>query len=141
MFKKNLRIAFRNFNKNKASAVINIIGLAVGISASLIIFLIVRYDFSFDHWQPENKQIYRVYTQIGIEGVNNGINLLAPQAIRQKVTGVSQVAHICDAGIFNYAKIKDGGSETVVSKWDDLVLWIRTFKAARANPVESLKNE
>lgn len=121
MFKKNLRIAFRNFNKNKASAVINIIGLAVGISASLIIFLIVRYDFSFDHWQPENKQIYRVYTQIGIEGVNNGINLLAPQAIRQKVTGVSQVAHICDAGIFNFAKIKDGASEEVVSKWDDLV--------------------
>src|SRR5690348_9987987 len=104
MLKKNLLIALRSFKKSKSTTAINILGLAVGISASLVIFLIVRYDFSFDKWEPSPEQIYRVYTQTGTEGTNNGINMLAPEAIEQNVTGISHLAHICEADFLNYAE-------------------------------------
>jgi hypothetical protein len=40
--------AIRNIRRNKLYSLINITGLAIGISAALVIFLIVRYEFSFD---------------------------------------------------------------------------------------------
>lgn len=48
MFKTYLTIAYRNFIRNKIFSLINVLGLSIGISASLVIFLIVHYDFSFD---------------------------------------------------------------------------------------------
>ncbi|SEA60456.1 duplicated orphan permease [Arachidicoccus rhizosphaerae] len=117
LFKRNLLIAFRNFKKSKATTAIHILGLAVGISASLVIFLIVRYDFSFDKWEPEADQIYRLYTQTGTEGTNAGVNLLAPDAIRQNVTGISHVAQVCAADFLNYAKVQTKADWKTVSDW------------------------
>ena len=121
MLKKNLLIALRSFKKSKSTTAINILGLAVGISASLVIFLIVRYDFSFDKWEPSPEQIYRVYTQTGTEGTSNGINLLGPAAIEQNVTGISYLAHICKGDFLNYAVIKGAKGGRTLSHWGDLV--------------------
>ena len=49
MLKTYLTIAYRNFIRNKVFSLINVLGLSIGISASLVIFLIVHYDFSFDN--------------------------------------------------------------------------------------------
>lgn len=56
------KIAFRNIWRNKTFSVINVFGLAIGISASLVIFLIVQYDFSFDKFEKGHDRIYRVVT-------------------------------------------------------------------------------
>jgi len=117
LFKRNLLIALRNFKKSKATMAIHILGLAVGISASLVIFLIVRYDFSFDKWEPDAGQIYRVYTQTGTEGTNGGVNLLAPDAIKQKVTGIAHVAQVCDADFLNYAQVKSSSEAKTIAAW------------------------
>src|SRR6202034_1938739 len=45
---------------NKIFSFINIVGLSIGISASLVIFLLVQYDFSFDKFEKESARIYRV---------------------------------------------------------------------------------
>src|ERR1700744_2749828 len=60
MFKNYFRVAMRNFWRNKAFSAINILGLAIGISASLIIFLLVYYDFTFDKFEKDGDRIYRV---------------------------------------------------------------------------------
>ena len=51
MFKNYFLIAVRNFWRNKIFSVINIAGLAIGISAALVIYLIVHYEFSFEKFQ------------------------------------------------------------------------------------------
>jgi hypothetical protein len=48
MLGNDIKIALRNLRKNKAFAVINIASLAIGICASLVIFLIVNQEFCFD---------------------------------------------------------------------------------------------
>jgi predicted permease len=60
MLKNYFRVAFRNFWRNKAFSAINILGLAIGISASLIIVLLVYYDFTFDKFEKDGARIYRI---------------------------------------------------------------------------------
>lgn len=81
MFFSYLKIALRSLRKNKFSSILNVLGLSVGISAALVIFIIVRYDYSFDKWEPDSSQIYRVYTKYG-KYFFRGINLQAPNAIK-----------------------------------------------------------
>ena len=97
MFIKNLQFAFRNFKKNKATTAINILGLAVGISASIVIFLIVRYDYSFDKWEPNQKNIYRVVTKLGGFGMNAGVSITSPKTIREKVPGLKTMAQFIES--------------------------------------------
>jgi putative ABC transport system permease protein len=63
MIKNYFKIAWRNLARNKAHATINISGLAVGIAASLILFIVVTYELSYDKSQPNYKRIYHVATE------------------------------------------------------------------------------
>lgn len=74
---------FRNLSGKKLFSAINIFGLAIGISASLVIFLIVQYDFSFDKFEKGGDRIYRVVT-------NHGAKIPFPlrNALRNEATGL-----------------------------------------------------
>jgi len=60
MFKNYLKIAWRTGRRQKIYSVINVIGLAVGLSASLILFFYVRDDLTYDRFHEHFKSIYRV---------------------------------------------------------------------------------
>src|SRR5687768_1627237 len=60
MFRNYLKIAWRNIIRNKVSSAVNIFGLALGICACVIIYLIVSYELSFDTFHPGKERIYRV---------------------------------------------------------------------------------
>jgi putative ABC transport system permease protein len=62
MFKNYFKTAIRNLTKNKIFSLINISGLSIGISAALVIYLIVSYDFSFDKFEKDRERIYRITT-------------------------------------------------------------------------------
>ncbi len=60
MIKNYFKIAFRGFWRHKLFTLINIIGLSIGISAALVIYLIVHFDFTFDKFHRDGDRIYRV---------------------------------------------------------------------------------
>jgi putative ABC transport system permease protein len=60
MFKNYLLVAFRNLKKNKAFSFINILGLAIGMAACLLIIQYVTYELSFDNFQANKARIFRV---------------------------------------------------------------------------------
>ncbi|MEP6467881.1 MAG: ABC transporter permease [Parafilimonas sp.] len=62
MFKNYFKIASRTLTKNKAYAAINISGLAVGMAACILLFIVVNYELSYDKFQPNFKNIYHVVT-------------------------------------------------------------------------------
>lgn len=62
MFLNYFKIALRNISRHKGYAAINITGLAIGIAASLLLFLVIRYELSYDRFQPSYAQIYQVVT-------------------------------------------------------------------------------
>jgi putative ABC transport system permease protein len=74
-----IRIAWRNVTKHKTYAAINIGGLAVGIAACIILFTVVKYELSFDTFQPNYKRIYHVAREIHkSDGVSYGEGLPYP---------------------------------------------------------------
>lgn len=62
MFKNYFKIAWRNLVKNKAFSFINIIGLAVGMTSCLLIFLYVSFEISYDNFHTKADRIFRVVT-------------------------------------------------------------------------------
>ena len=51
MLKNYFKTTLRNFQRNTVFSSINVLGLSIGISAALVIFLIVSYEFSFDRFE------------------------------------------------------------------------------------------
>ena len=95
MFKNYFTVAFRNFWRNKIFSLINIIGLAIGISASLVIYLLVHYDFTFDKFEKNGDRIYRVVSDFTFGGEsfkNSGVPSPMPGAVKNEVTGLEIVA-------------------------------------------------
>jgi len=60
MFKNYLKIGWRNLVKNKAFSTINILGLTIGITVCLLIFLFILNEFSVDNFHKDGDRIYRV---------------------------------------------------------------------------------
>lgn len=55
-----LKAVFRNLFKNSTFSVINILGLAIGMAAFILIIGYISFEFSFDTMHVETKNIYRV---------------------------------------------------------------------------------
>lgn len=60
MFKNYLTIAWRNILRQKGYAGINIIGLAIGIAACLLILQYVSFELSYEDFHEKRDRIYRV---------------------------------------------------------------------------------
>ena len=60
MIKNYLKVSMRNLLKHKGYAFINILGLAVGIAASVLIFLYVTNEMSYDKFHEKADRAYRI---------------------------------------------------------------------------------
>ncbi|WP_183559311.1 ABC transporter permease [Mucilaginibacter sp. SP1R1] len=79
MLKNYFKIAWRNIIRHKGYSIINIAGLTLGISACLLIFIIIQYELSFDTYHPNFKHIYHIVTeQIHEDGVHYSPGIPAP---------------------------------------------------------------
>ena len=60
MFRNYLLIALRNFKRQKLFSLLNIFGLALGLSSAILIFLYVSDELSYDVMHPDYKNTYRI---------------------------------------------------------------------------------
>lgn len=71
MIKNSLKTAWQNLRSHKSYVAINTIGLAAGIAACLLIFLLIQYETSFDNFHENKERIYRV---VAATKTRNGMN-------------------------------------------------------------------
>ncbi|MEM6841776.1 MAG: ABC transporter permease [Bacteroidota bacterium] len=64
MFRNYFKVATRNLVKHKFYAIINVLGLAIGMTCCLLIFLYVDHELSYDSFHSKADRIYRVVTDI-----------------------------------------------------------------------------
>jgi ABC-type antimicrobial peptide transport system permease subunit len=62
MIKNFISIAVRNLLRHKSYSFINIVGLTLGITCALFIFLIVRFELSYDRYHAKADRIFRINT-------------------------------------------------------------------------------
>ncbi|MEA1014018.1 ABC transporter permease [Sphingosinicella sp. LY1275] len=60
MWRNYLTVGVRALAKSRTYAFINILGLAIGMAACLMILLYVRYEMSYDKWIPDSDRIYQI---------------------------------------------------------------------------------
>jgi len=63
MLRNYIKTAFRNLGRRKNYTIINIAGLAAGIAICLVLFIVIRYEMSFDDYHGKKDRIYRVLTE------------------------------------------------------------------------------
>jgi len=102
MWKNYLISTLRNLRKYKGHSLINILGLAVGMAASLLIFLYVQHELSFDMFHEKAGRIQRVLLLDKSMGVSNtyaGITFVAmgPE-IPKEVPEVEASVRLMDRG-------------------------------------------
>ncbi len=95
MFKNHLKIAFRSIWKQKFFSLIKISSLAIGLSASFVIGLMVYYDMTFDKFHVDSDKIYRVTTEFTTpEGkfYNPGVTVPLANSLKEGTPGLDVVA-------------------------------------------------
>ncbi len=60
MWRNYLIVGFRALVRSRTYAAINILGLAIGLAACLLLLLYVRYETSYDAWLPDAERVYQV---------------------------------------------------------------------------------
>ena len=103
MIKNYFKIAWRNLWKNKVYSSINIAGLAIGISACIIILLFVSYERSFDNFHTKN--IYRLNEVQKFEG------MVAAQKVALTMFPMAPTLKEEFPEIKNYTRINASGNE------------------------------
>lgn len=122
MFKNFLTIAWRSLLRNKLHSFINITGLAIGVSACMVIYLIVDFELSFNKKHEGYDRIYRVHSSF--QGVFSGLNRGAPTAtgptIKDEFKGVEAVTsfHIFSSKV----EIPSGGEKRNLEVQEKIIL-------------------
>ncbi len=110
MFKNYINTVLRGIWKYKVYSAINILGLAIGLTASLLILMYVRYELSFDRHHVNHERIHRISLHGSLAGSEVNANVTPyPMA----ATAKNEFTQVEDA-----VRVRRFFNETLVSKGD-----------------------
>jgi hypothetical protein len=103
MIKNYFRTAFRNLLRLGNYTIINITGLAAGIAICLVIFIVIRYEMSFDNYHERKNRIYRVLTEYHHADspdifYGKGVPTPLPAALKANFSQAEKVATVYSEG-------------------------------------------
>lgn len=88
----NIKSAWRSIRAARYYSLLHIIGLGVAIATAVFIFIWVKYERSFDQFNPHVSQIYRVNNAYTTSDGNNTIWISSPAPLRKIALQNKQVA-------------------------------------------------
>ncbi len=102
MFGNYLKVIFRNFARHKTFSLINILGLAIGLTSCVLIALYIQQQLSFDAFQAKGDRIARVIMEYGFEGSDesskgNYTSVRVPMVMKQHFPEVEDAVIMTDA--------------------------------------------
>src|SRR5438105_6447841 len=151
MIKNYFKTAFRNLVRRKNYTIINIAGLAAGIAICLVIFIVIRYEMSFDTYHQKKDRIYRVLTEYHHADApdifyGKGVPVPLPAALKTNFPQAERVATVYSEGNDQIQVLDDNGQSVKKFKEQSGVFFtepslfdIFDFKWMAGNP-SSLKN-
>jgi putative ABC transport system permease protein len=97
MLKNYIKIAWRNIINNKVYSSLNILGLSAGMAVALLIALWVNYQYSFDKFVPNYKQLYEVRRNFNSNGdtLNFNTTSLKLAGVLRTIPEIEDVV-VCD---------------------------------------------
>ncbi|KYP14487.1 ABC transporter permease [Flavihumibacter sp. CACIAM 22H1] len=124
MIQNYLIIAIRNIWKRKVFNAINVVGLAIGISAALVIYLLVQYDAKFEQFHPDKDRLYRMVSHISftdLEIDNSGVPFPTATAVRNDLPQVELATQFLLANEQSIRIPVAGSDPITIKKQKDIV--------------------
>jgi putative ABC transport system permease protein len=98
MIKNYFKIAIRNLVKHKLYTAINLFGLSLGLGVSILLFLFIQNEFSFEDFHHNGDHIGRVLweeeVQPGEVSISASGPMAAPNAIKASFEEVAGTTHL-----------------------------------------------
>lgn len=158
MIKNYFLTAIRNFWKHRVFSIINMAGLAIGISAALVIYLLVSYEFSFDKFHSDSDRIYRVVSKLNFPDMvirNGGVCTPLSAAVKKEVTGIesgaafhfynNDIKVVPDAATSSNPAVFKNQGEIILAEEDYFKLfsyqWLQGSAAALREPFKVILTE
>lgn len=141
MIKNYLKIAWRNLWKHKVFSAINILGLTIGITVCMMIFLFILNEFSVDNFHQKGKNIYRVMR--GYDALKAKVPLVSPPyatALQNDFPSeIKQVVRVMvSENLISFGN--KAFSEKKVYKADSGFFTLFSFPLLKGNPATALQN-
>lgn len=137
MLKNYLTITFRNFLRNRNYTLINLLGLSIGVTSCIIIFLLITYELNFDRFHHNYERIYRVVLDSkSSSGINHGTATPHPfiKAFRNDFSDIALATQL------NYQEemlVRNGDEKQIVNRVifaDSLFFEVFDFEVLSGNP-------
>jgi putative ABC transport system permease protein len=143
MFKIYLLVAIRNLLNQRVSSFVNILGLAIGMTAFILIIQYVRYELSYDDFHAKGERIFRVQQDRYNKGVVTtqwaaGASAVG-QALHENFPEVENFTRFqIWRGVFSLGEKKF--REEKVYMADTSFFQVFSFNLLEGDPVTSLEN-
>src|SRR5688572_12255292 len=141
MYKNYFTITWRTFLKSKGYSFINIAGLAVGLSACLLIGLYVKHELSYDQFHEKASRIYRVNMELrfGDNHLHLAVaNPLFGETAKNEIQQVEQTTRLRWYGSFLIKKGNENIREGNVAWADSTLFDVFTLPMIAGNPKTAL---
>ena len=141
MFNNYFKIAWRNLKSHRLFTVLNIAGLAIGLAVSVLLYLFIVNELSFDKMYKNEKNIYRALTvSEGYGMMANVPNAVGP-AMAADIPEVKMTARMIKHGFGTNAFIKAGNNEFIEKNYyssDSSLFQIFDVAFVAGNPLTAL---
>ncbi len=141
MFANYFKTALRSIKRQKIYAVINVLGLAVGVACCILVMLFVRFERSYDRFHEKGARIFRVLekekTPDGKLSISGFQPLPAGPALRSEFPEIEYITRcLTDGGI---AKYQDRAFTEDFLFVDPMFLEIFSFVLIQGEPTAALE--
>lgn len=144
MLRSYFNIAWRNVRRNPVFSLINIFGLAIGLTCCMLIILYTKDEISFDRFHTNAKNIYRLtytFTNLGDNSVNRigSTNLSAGEGFQRDIPGIASIVRLKQGD----ALVRNGNTSfnESVRFTDNNFFSVFNFPLVEGNATSALQNE
>jgi ABC-type antimicrobial peptide transport system permease subunit len=144
MFKNYLKIAWRNLNRNKLHSFINITGLAIAFSVSIVLFLVAYLHLSYDSFHKERSQLFRtsLFTNsVQGAGISSTMPFPLKSVLEDEIPGIEVAVRVM--GSVENISYQDKSIERSITRTDSEFFEIFNFPiliGEKANALSDIQN-
>jgi putative ABC transport system permease protein len=142
MWRNYMTVGLRALAKNRTYAFINIVGLAIGLAACLMLLIYVRYETTYDQWLPNSENAYQFQShykskQTGEESHFQMTSFVAGQRLKANFPQVDRTVYALSS-----APVIMRGGEAISTEdvllVDNLFFDVLQFPLAQGDPRTAL---
>ncbi len=142
-----LKISYRNLLNNKGFSFIQIAGLAIGVSITLVIIMLVKHEFSYDVFHKNGNRVYRIVSESRFNDEvfpNSGVPAPLAEAVEKEISGLETVVAF---HIWEHVKVsvlQDGKVVKSIKPVNDIIFTspdyfhLFSFEWLAGSPIQSL---